>query len=74
MYGYSHRELLMRNFAMSDKTRVQVLKEEYRWAQRQSFMWLFRSGEDGLPVTILYGYSPTRSDRHAKASLEYLYG
>lgn len=64
----------MRNFAMADKTRVQVLKEEYRWAQMQSFMWLFRSDEDGLPVTILYGYSPTKSDSHAKASPEYPHG
>ena len=34
---------------MADETRVQVLNEEGRRAQTQSFMWLFRSGEDGLP-------------------------
>ena len=45
---------------MADETQVQVLKRERR-AQTQSFMWLFRSGEDGLPEIILYGYSPTRS-------------
>ncbi|WP_334294996.1 IS66 family transposase [Roseburia sp. 1XD42-69] len=42
------------------------MKEEDRRGQAQSFMWLFRSGEDGLPTIILYGYSPTRSGRHAK--------
>lgn len=72
MYDYFHRELLKRSFAMADETRVQVLKEEGRQAQTQtqSFMWLFRSGEDGLPAVILYGYSPTRSGSHARAFLE----
>ena len=70
MYDYFHRELLKRSFAMADETRVQVLKEEERQAQTQSFMWLFRSGEDGLPAIILYGYSPTRSGSHARAFLE----
>ena len=50
--------------------RVQVLKEEGRRAQTQSFMWLFRSGEDGFAEIILYGYSPTRSGSHAKEFLE----
>ena len=67
MYDYFHRELLKRSFAMADETRVQVLKEEGCRAQTQSFMWLFRSGEDGLAEIILYGYSPTRSGSHAKA-------
>ena len=70
MYDYFHRELLKRNFAMADETRVQVLNEEGRRAQTQSFMWLFRSGEDGLPAIILYGYSPTRSGSHAREFLE----
>ena len=70
MYDYFHRELLKRRFAMADETRVQILKEEERRAQTQSFMWLFRSGEDGLPAIILYGYSPTRSGSHAKEFLE----
>ena len=70
LYDYFHRELLKRSFAMADETRVQVLNEEGRRAQTQSFMWLFRSGEDGLPAIILYGYSPTRSGSHAKEFLE----
>ena len=55
---------------MADETRIQVLNEEGRKAQAQSFMWLFRSGEDGLPAIILYGYSPIRSGSHAKEFLE----
>lgn len=70
MYDYFHRELLKRSFAMANETRIQVLKEEDRRAQTQSFMWLFRSGEDWLAEIILYGYSPTRSGSHAKEFLE----
>ena len=66
MYDYFHRELLKRSFAMADETRVQVLKEEERRAQTQSFMWLFRSGEDGLPAIILYGYSPNQERQPCK--------
>jgi transposase/uncharacterized coiled-coil protein SlyX len=71
MYDYFHRELLKRSFAMADETRVQVLNEPERRAETQSFMWLFRSGEDGLPTIILYGYSPTRSGDNA---VEFLNG
>ena len=70
MYNYFHRELLKRSFAMADETQVQILKEEGRRAQTRSFMWLFRSGEDGFPEIILYGYSPTRSGSYAKEFLE----
>ena len=70
MYDYCHRELLKRNVAMVDETRIQVLNEEGRRAQIKSFMWLSRRGEDGLPAIILYGYSPTRSGSRAKEFLE----
>ena len=69
VYDYLHRELLKRRFAMADETRVQVLHEPERRAESQSFMWLFRSGEDGLPIILLYGYSPTRSGDHASEFL-----
>lgn len=69
VYDYFHRELLKRSFAMADETRVQVLNEPERRAESQSFMWLFRSGEDGLPTILLYGYSPTRSGEHASEFL-----
>ena len=47
IYEYFHRLLLGREFAMADETRVQVLKEPNRNPETDSFMWLFRSGEDG---------------------------
>ena len=74
MYEYFHRKLLEREFAMADETPLQVLHEPERRAQTKSYMWLFRSGEDGLPAIILYGYSPTRSGSHAKEFLEGYHG
>ena len=66
MYDYFHRELLKRSFAMADETRVQVLNEDGRRAQTQSFMWLFRSGEDGLPAIILYWLFPDQERQPCK--------
>jgi len=70
LYDYFHRELIKRQFLMADETRVQVLNEPERDPQSQSFMWLFRSGEDGLPTIIMYGYSPTRNGDNAAEFLK----
>ena len=65
MYEYFHRKLLEREFTMADETPLQVLHEPERRAQTKSYMWLFRSGEDGLPPIILYKYSETRAGDNA---------
>jgi len=65
MYEYFHRELLSRKFLMADETPVQVLHEPGRRAETKSYMWLFRSGEDGEAPIILYGYTPTRAGYNA---------
>ena len=65
MYEYFQRKLLEREFAMADEKPLQVLHEPGRRAQTQSYMWLFRSGEDGLPPIILYKYSETRAGENA---------
>ena len=65
MYEYFQRKLLEREFAMADETPLQVLHEPGRRVQTQSYMWLFRSGEDGLPPIILYKYSETRAGENA---------
>ena len=70
LYDYFHRQLLQRKFLMADETRVQVLKEPGRSAESQSFMWLYRTGEDGLPVILLYGYTPKRSGDNAADFLD----
>ena len=38
---------------MADETRVQVLNQPERNPETDSWMWLFRSGEDGLPPILL---------------------
>lgn len=70
MYEYFRRKLLERDFVMADETPVQVLHEPERRAQTKSYMWLFRSGEDGGPPIILYKYSPTRAGDTAVDFLE----
>ena len=70
LYDYFHRELLKRQFLMVDETRVQVLKEPKRDAETDSYMWLFRTGEDGLPPIILYKYEETRAKFHAEEFLK----
>ena len=61
MYDFFHRRLLNREFAMADESPVQVLHEPERRAQTRSYMWLFRSGEDGGVPIIIYKYSETRA-------------
>ena len=70
VYDHLHKELIKRQFLMADETRVQVLKEPGRNAETDSFMWLYRTGEDNLPPIILYGYTETRGGFNAKAFLE----
>lgn len=70
LYEYFHWELLKRRFAMADETRIQVLKEPGRRPQTDSFMWLFRSGEDGKPQIVLYWYTETRAGYNAKEFLK----
>ena len=55
---------------MADETPVQVLHEPWRRAQTQSYMWLFRSGEDEGPPIILYKYAPRRAGDNAVEFLE----
>lgn len=70
MYDYFQRKLLERKFLMADETPLQVLHEEGRRAQTKSYMWLFRTGEDGEYPIILYHYSKTRAGDNAVNFLE----
>ena len=61
MVGYFHRLLTKRKFVAGDETPIQVLKEADRRPQSKSYVWLFRSGDDGLNPIIIYQYHPTRN-------------
>lgn len=58
---YFHRELLKRKYLMMDEAPIQVLHEPGRTPESKSYVWLMRSGNDGLPPIIYYRYAPTRS-------------
>ena len=70
LYDHLCRQLLKREFLMADETRVQVLKEPGRNPETDSFMWLFRSGEDGLAPIILFHYTETRKKANAAEFLK----
>lgn len=70
IYDRCHHHLLNRTFAMADESRLQVLKEKDRRPQTDSYMWLFRSGNDGEPPIILYKYHETRNGDNAKEFFE----
>ena len=61
LIGYFHRLLTKRKFVAGDETPIQVLKEADRRPQSKSYVWLFRSGDDGLNPIIVYQYHPTRN-------------
>lgn len=61
MIDYLGRILNQRKFVAGDETPIQVLKEEGRHAQTKSYVWLFRSGDDGQNPVILFQYHPTRN-------------
>ena len=67
---YFHRELVKRKFLMMDETPIQVLKEPDKRPQSKSYVWLLRSGEDGLPPLLLYRYSPNRDGDNAVEMLD----
>lgn len=65
MYEFFRRKLLERRFLMADETPLQVLHEPERRAQTKSFMWLYRTGEDGEHPIVVYQYSETRAGENA---------
>ena len=65
-----HAELILRDIVMSDETKCQVHREEGRKNTSDSFMWIHRSGNDGLPPIINYEYQETRHGAHAVTYLD----
>jgi transposase len=68
IYGRMCVHLLARDIAHADETTLQVLNEDGRAAQSQSYMWLYRSGRDGPPL-VLYEYQTTRASSHPRKFL-----
>ena len=64
------KELMKREVIHCDETPVQVLKEEGKKPQTKSYMWLYRTGNDGKAPIILYDYQPSRSGENAATYLK----
>ncbi len=54
-------DLLEGGFAHADETRVQVLKEDGKLAESQSYMWVRAREYPGAKPIVLFEYDPTRS-------------
>ena len=70
MTNFFHRKLLERKYLMMDETPIQVLNEPGKRAESKSYVWLMRSGEDGLEPIVYYYYADTRSGEIAKKLLD----
>ncbi|NLV22629.1 MAG: IS66 family transposase [Syntrophomonadaceae bacterium] len=72
--NHLRQELLKRDTIHCDETPVQVLKEPGKKPQSKSYMWLYRTGEDGDPPIVLYDYKPSRSGKNPADYLQGFHG
>jgi len=64
------KELIARDIVHCDETPVQVLKEPGKKPQTKSYMWLYRTGDDGKAPIIIYDYKSSRSSENAAEFLK----
>lgn len=70
VYDRMRKELLGRKVLHADETPIQVLKGTGKTAANKSYMWVYRTGKDGLPPVVLFEYQPGRSGEYPKKFLE----
>lgn len=63
-------KILNRDVIHVDETPVQVLKEKDRSPQSKSYMWVYRTGNDGKAPIVLFDYEPSRSGDNAVRYLQ----
>lgn len=71
IYNELHIEQLKREVLHADETTCQVLREEGKTAQSNSYMWVYTTANDGLPGVVVYDYARGRAGANAN---EYLKG
>lgn len=69
LYKAMHEELLKKEVLHADETVLEVLCEPDRPATTNSYMWLYRTSGDSVPI-VLYEYAMGRSGDYAKAFLK----
>lgn len=70
VYDRMRKELLGREVLHADETPVQVLKGTGKTVASKSYMWVYRTGTDGLPPIVLFEYRPGRSGEQPQKFLE----
>lgn len=60
LYNMMEEDLLTSDYIGCDETRVQVLKEDGKAAQTQSYMWVRTRHGPGINPIVLFDYDPTR--------------
>ena len=69
IYDLLYKQLLERELIFADETEFQVLQEPGRTAQQKSYLWVYRTGNDGKPPIVLSDYKPGRGSEHPKKFL-----
>ena len=69
IYDRMKAKLLEQGIIHADETTLQVLNEDGKKAESQSYMWLYRSGRFG-PGIVLYEYQPSRAREHPREFLK----
>jgi len=69
LYQAMHAVLLAQPLIHGDETTVQVLHEDGRSAQSQSYMWVYRSAESSAAPVVLFEYQPGRGQQHPQTFL-----
>lgn len=70
LYDAMHGVLLAQPLIHGDETTVQVLHEEGKRAQSQSYMWVYRSAEASPEPVVLFEYQPGRGQQHPQIFLK----
>jgi transposase len=73
LYEAMHQELVKKDIIHADETVLEVLCEPGREASTQSYMWLYRTGREDIPI-VLYEYTEGRSGDYAKKFLKGFHG
>lgn len=65
MYEQMKQVLLAQSVLHADETRLQVLQEPGKAAQSESYMWVYLTGRESMPI-VLYEYQRTRGGEHPR--------
>ncbi len=63
MFDRLHQHLIQQDALHADETTLQVLQEPGKSASSNSYMWMYRSGRESVPI-VLYDYKRTRAGKH----------